>query len=350
MVAQTATLIPAPTRFNWTVNYSGTTHVVIPEYTNAEPITGTAYDAATATFVDLATVTDTEPPITRIANDGFTGQITNYRMGNDRHYPGLINAATMPESTVLVDVLDGGTVLIDNSVLPMAQFGAVIISDGDYSFPVNGARILYSIADLRSDFSYNISFESYDGDGSSVGLIILGDNDEQFDVGTFQNNGLININYFAGDEDSTGGGSNQFIIFRSSANPIKIRNLRVVRRTDGIITNADEFNFNQPYVPLLESNQHYLSANSDTTFTNGIDTANNMMTSAAGASNLAGSWSGNQPVVGSVLSSNNGAVVEVTAVTGDDLITYSVTTGTEDQIQLGFQYPNVLTVTPPASP
>ncbi len=133
--------------------------------------------------------------------------------------------------------------------------------------------------------------------------------------------------------------------YSGSANAeLRILNINYQALTYGIITNPDA---NQPYVPLLRPNQHYLSGNDDGDFTNGIDTTNNMMTSAAGASNLAGSWSGNQPAVGSLLSSNNAAIVRVTAHTGNDQITYAVEQGTTEQIQLGYQYPEVFTVTPP---
>ena len=111
--------------------------------------------------------------------------------------------------------------------------------------------------------------------------------------------------------------------------------------TNGTLTN---FPAAQPWVPVLGTNQAYLSGRTGGGFTNGINTTSNTMT-AADPAGVLGSWGSTPPVVGSNFA-RAGAQVQVTAVNNTD-ITYSVTSGTTEEIQAAFEYPNVLTITPP---
>ena len=409
MVVRTGNLIPAPIRYDWTVNYDDAPYVQIPEWAvingrvsfdvlassllnsnnyifDGRTTDSTGNDRGFINYeingdIQFHSLSNINIPInidtgvfynfeadyrnafitiigTRfsIADQHWQGQISNLRLtdldnpANSRHYPGIINAASMPESTVLVDVL-GVPVdqnLNDDFTTWISSSNVNIINSNSFNVSGNNEGIIEGFGTIgrfyRIDLDIDIpaSVEVRGGNeiiGTTQPLLSTIPAGRRFFSFYFQmqtRSESVNSGIYLRTTDGT-----------NNPGPYVFNFIRVFEVTDGIITNPDA---NQPYVPLLGANQHYLSGNNDATFSNGIDTTNNMMTSAAGASNLSGSWSGNQPVVGSVLSSNNGAVVEVTAVTGDDLITYSVTTGTEDQIQLGFEYPNVLTVTPPTSP
>ena len=281
----------------------------------------------------------------------WTGQISNFRLTdlqdptNSRYYPGVINSAVMPDSGVLVDVLDSGIELIDFENPVSANNEFQLNSEGFYD--VNGSLFSNIEWNIPLNNTNSVFYIEIDAIVTSGALSVFirdsrGNDNAWFAITVDSQNENIQRNFRL--DNFTGSNPQIFIECTTGVVVGVIRRFSVVARTDGIITNPDA---NQPYVPLLAQNQHYLSGNDDGDFSNGIDTTNNMMTSAAGASNLAGSWSGNQPAVGSLLSSNNAAIVRVTAHTGNDQITYAVEQGTTEQIQLGYQYPEVFTVTPP---
>jgi len=75
-------------------------------------------------------------------------------------------------------------------------------------------------------------------------------------------------------------------------------------------------------------------------YTNGVNTDNSKMTSLASDGKI-GSWT--TGIVGDILVAKTGAVLKVTVVS-TDVLDYSVLLGTTEEIQNGFQYPNVYRV------
>jgi hypothetical protein len=120
----------------------------------------------------------------------------------------------------------------------------------------------------------------------------------------------------------------------------------------GVIKYGDwvDLHATQPYVPLLKGGEafnrayeagKYESYNGDfvgpVNFILGVDTDNNQISSQQSDGKI-GSWT--TGIVGDILVAKTGAVLKVTAV-GASVLDYSVLLGTTEEIQNGFQYPEV---------
>ena len=118
----------------------------------------------------------------------------------------------------------------------------------------------------------------------------------------------------------------------------------VFNTTDGILT---DFPAAQRWVPVLGTNQAYLSGFSANGFVNGIRLSSSprSATSEAGGTGITGSWGAMRPAIGSLLISS-GITLQVTAFENDaNTISFVEANGTDPEIQAAFEYPMCLILT-----
>ena len=141
------------------------------------------------------------------------------------------------------------------------------------------------------------------------------------------------------------GERNYQLILRSRTMPTSLVIVDELRdgSTNGTLTN---FPAAQPWVPVLGTNQAYLGNRNDVSFTDGISTTLNIVSSWDQQQGVFGSWVSNRPAVGSLLSSGVVTVQVIGHPPGNHDVSYSVASGTDPEIQAAFEYPNVFNIQP----
>ena len=284
--------IPAPTRHDWTVNYNAQAYVQVPEWESSngqvefELFLGSTNEQ---NFIAPSGSDAFANPVVLTLRSGEFGCSSNRRI----------------------------TSFIDNTQLIRGANGGVFSQVG----------VLYRV---RIEISEN----------ASVLFLAASSSRTNFSIGQISNLRLTDL-------DNPANSRHYPSVINAADMPDSAVLVDVLGdgSTDGVITNPDP---NQPYAPLLGQNQHYLGGRSDGTYQNGVDTANNRMSSSDTGTGLMGSWQDSPPITGSILRSNNGAVVTVLQITNSTDIEYSVVNGNAEQIQLGYQYPNTFSVETPS--
>ena len=99
--------------------------------------------------------------------------------------------------------------------------------------------------------------------------------------------------------------------------------------------------------PFDSATEAYNSGRNDGNFTRGVNTTDAQFSSTP-VGTVTGSYSGNALNLNNyVATANNGATVRLVAFGTDFSLRYTVISGTNAEIQAGFQWPNHFTVTPP---
>ncbi len=316
-------LAPDPRRY-WTPNYSGAGTVLIPEAQGTP--TATARDN-TGAEVALGTATDITPPITEIGLNTFTGQITDYRV-DGRHYPSVIRSETMPDSLVLVDELGDGTtdgILTD---FPAAQPWVPVLGSGQaYLSNLTGSGGF--VNGLRAD-------------PARVAMTSL-----------------------VGDDGVSGSWGSQTppvgSILTSNAVVCQVTSRPTPETIDLVLSGSstrDEIQAAYEYPNVFDvdvfdsATEAYAGDFNASGFIRGVNViAGSITRNATGGSGVFGSWSAptsSRFNIGDILTVGNGASVSVRSFSDTgNTFSYDVITGTPEQIQTGFQWPNHFTVTPP---
>ena len=272
----------------------------------------------------------------------LSGQITKLRLTdiqtptNSRFYGSMVSSESMPTSTILVDELGelvpvGGTYTSENT----DANNTVTEVGGLYTFVGTGSLFTFIV---NNNFTvgnfYTISIEAVIRTGE-IKLQWLGLNEA---IGTITDSGRHTFTWRQGAVGLIIGARNLNESF-----DFDVRIVEESQTTNGILTN---FPTTQPWAPVLLTNQAYLGNRQDLSFLNGIDVNGMTMSAAAGGSGIIGSWAPNDPpAVGSLLSSGT-TQVRVLTRSGND-ITYESVTGTNENIQSAFEYPNVFDIEPP---
>ena len=279
------------------------------------------------------------------------GQIRNIRLtdletpSNSRFYRSVIRSEAMPDSAVLVDELGTPEDLIQTSNV-LLSMGATETSPGVYLLQPLSSSVNFRNPGIVTNGFYRYRFELFEDSGIGARIIIYGDsNILVFPEGE---SGLTNgihsgIVQITGTQ--TGSLSNAVIIQRtgSGSGSIGVRGVEIERVTDGIL---ESFPTDQTWVPVLGTNQAYLGNRTEGSFVGGVSVPNRRMTASPGPSGLIGSFSSNRPVVGSLLISDNTFLQVTELLSGNNEIEYATASGTDEQIQAEFQYPNVFDVDP----
>ena len=186
----------------------------------------------------------------------------------------------MPTDLTLVDELDNPDSLIGRDTALSLENGAAQIGVDDYE--LNGANSL-AILDsegIESGSFYRYSYEVYDTPSNGIRLLMYGDNNTvTFPEGeSFRNNGVYSGMVRLSTGSGTGSFSNRFTLQGGSDTGLvrRVRNIRLDRVTDGILTN---FPAAQPWVPVLGTNQAYLSGFTGGNFVSGVNVSENQLTS-----------------------------------------------------------------------
>lgn len=118
----------------------------------------------------------------------------------------------------------------------------------------------------------------------------------------------------------------------------------------------------QPYVPQLKGgeidrsyvagkSEQYNGGRNNLGFTLGVSASAMGMSAFKGDSDFSGSWGGDAgvttPKLNDIFVSKAGSVVKVSLVRNASNIDYTILLGTDEQIQTGFEYPNVFRVLEP---
>ena len=272
-----------------------------------------------------STATDITPPITNIGNGSFEGQIQQWR-NSERDYQLIVRSETLPTDTVVRDELGGQTGILTN--FPASQRWV----------PVLGAGQGY-ISDLNNaNYTHGVGFVTHSVNLATPVGNIVGSIPADLPTGSlFISAGIVlqSIVYVGGTYGcARASGTNPQI-----QAAFEYPNVFNIQRFDAS-TQAYCGDINR----AGEGFDYILGVDFNTAPPSVILSSNNAFVNGSWLSTI------NTTIpIGSIVTASNGAQMRRSATAGNQLTSgsFDKVTGTDEQIQQGFQWPNHFTVTPP---
>ena len=303
---------------SWTPNFTGNATITIPETQQAP--TGQAVQRTPSQSVPLSSATDVTPPITAIGNGSFEGQIQRWNNG-ERNYQLIRRSRTMPTSLVLVDELGDGSTNGTLTNFPPAQRWV----------PVLGTNQAYS--GLFNDINFN--------NGVSLNLRHITSNSNSNVLGSWGMVGRPTI----GSLLISGSVILQVVQYPTSTFTVVYA---TASGTDPEIQAAFEYPNVFNIQPFDSTAQGYVGNFTQTApdWIRGVRFGIGLVALTSGGNPEGSVGLGGYPT-GTILTASNGAVLRSFGSGGGTSTNCNVVSGTNAEIQAGFQWPNHFAVTPP---